>query len=490
MMDGVSDEQLRSLLAVWRIGVTQLDKDCRIVRVNNELLRIDGRQADAIVGKTVWEAWPELADNSAGLVIRQAVEDGMSGADKLYRFERSDRQIVWLDYRVHPWGEGAVIFCLDMTDRLALEKELTDLERRYMLASRATADIMYEWDLANDALRFSEIGAGMLGAASLTSPAMEWWRDRLHPDDRNKVFEQIETALKSGASQWDLEYRLCLPSGNYVLMHQRGFVLYDDAGKPMRTIGAMSDITEMRETQRQVKQLQNELIHMSRLSAMDTMASVMAHELNQPLAAIGTYLAGTERLLMAEGGPDVDLVLKGIRQAREGSARAGEIIRRTRRMTQTADPAREPMNVLKAVEDASALVLAGRREQGRDLRIDIAQDLTVQADIIQIEQVLMNLIRNALEANDETDSGDVVVRARRRGREQMEIMVEDRGPGISDAAMETLFDFFSTTKKNGMGIGLPISRTIVETHNGFIHVENRANGGARFRVILPLTGDD
>ena len=484
MLDGVSDEQLRSLLSAWRIGVTQLDGDYRILGVNNELLRIDGRSRENLVGKTIWEAWPGSETRLAGDLIRNAIEKQEGGAGKQYRIERSDKDMLWIDFRVHPWSDGAAIFMLDMTDRLALEREYTDLERRYVLASKATEDIMYEWDLGKDELRFSDIGATILGAGPLTSPAMSWWRERLHPDDQDAVFEQIENSLRSGGTQWDLEFRLWIAAGRYVLVHKRGFVLYDSGGKPMRVIGAMSDITDIRENEEKVKTLQNQLIHVSRLSAMDTMASVMAHELNQPLAAVGTYLAGTEKLLNASEGPNISLVNDGIRKAREATSRAAKIILQTRKMTRKVEPARMRMSVRAAVVESAALVLDSRKKE-RDLRIEVPEDLAIEADLIQIEQVLMNVIRNALEANDETGGRGVVVRTRQHDDQHVEIIVEDRGPGISEEAIPKLFDFFSTTKKDGMGIGLPISRTIVEAHNGSIHAENRKSGGARFRMILP-----
>lgn len=247
-------------------------------------------------------------------------------------------------------------------------------------------------------------------------------------------------------------------------------------------MGAMSDISEMRKAQAKVDQLQNELIHVARVNAMGTMASVMAHELNQPLSATGAYLAGTERLLLAEV-PDISLVLKGLREGRKSAVRAGEILRRMRQMTRKTETTREHVNIRQMVREAKALVLVGRLHQAKFLEIDVPDELTVYADAIQIQQVLMNLMRNAFDANEETGGTYVRISAKPVSDNQNEIAIDDAGPGIPPELEGSLFDFFVSSKPEGLGICLPISRAIVDAHGGRLTATNLPDGGGRFCII-------
>lgn len=487
MLEDVIEEQMQSLIADWGVGVVRIDRKYRITVINAEAIRIDGRSISELIGKTFWEAWPTAVGDRAGVAVRQAMDERVGSTVTLYPLERPDGLTVWMDFRVHPWGEGVAIFTHDMTNHHTLEVGLTDMERCYALASRATADVMYDWDLIKDKIWFSEAGATTLGVPSMLENALSWREKRLHPNDRGRALSTVSTAMTSGAAHWSDEYRMLVGDGHYACIHERGFITHDDNAKPVRAIGALSDVTTIRQAQEQVRQLQNELIHISRLSAMGTMASVMAHELNQPLAAVGTYLAGTENLLKGAETPNVGTVLDGIARARESSTRAGEIMRRMRMMTRKSEPVREAVNVLKAVKDAAAMVFVGRDDQHRAMRIEVPENLVVHADLIQLEQVLINLIRNALEANDEAGGDEIAISALIHGQDQVEIVVKDRGPGVSAGIWEKLFDFFATTKMNGMGIGLPISRTIIESYGGEIKFDNRADGGAVFSIVMPIS---
>jgi two-component system sensor kinase FixL len=248
--------------------------------------------------------------------------------------------------------------------------------------------------------------------------------------------------------------------------------------------GFIRDLTERQETETRLQELQSELVHVSRLTALGEMASALAHELNQPLAAIANYLQGSGDLLQRDPVPK-DKLQAALAKASDQAVRAGEIIRRLREFVARGETERRPESLAKLIEEASALALVGAKEHGVSIRykMDPKVDL-VLADRVQIQQVVLNLIRNAIDAMEESDKRRLVIAVRRAEGEQAEISVADTGPGISPEIADQLFQPFITTKRHGMGVGLSISRTIVEAHGGRLWAESNPEGGATFRFTL------
>ncbi len=248
--------------------------------------------------------------------------------------------------------------------------------------------------------------------------------------------------------------------------------------------GFVRDLTERQQTDRRLQELQDGLLHVSRLRSMGQMAAALAHELNQPLTATSNYVRAALRLLEAPQ-PDLPRVRQAIDLAARQTLRSGEIIRRLRAFVARGEVARRPESVAKLIEEASALALVGAKEHGIKVLITIDPDLpSAVVDRVQVQQVLLNLIRNAVEAMEgqplrELSVGTVVENG------VVEVSVADTGSGISPEIEARLFQPFVTTKINGMGIGLSVCRTIVEAHGGRLWVEPNAGGGSIFRFTLP-----
>jgi two-component system sensor kinase FixL len=255
--------------------------------------------------------------------------------------------------------------------------------------------------------------------------------------------------------------------------------------------GFIRDLTERHETQQRLQDLQSELIHMSRFTAMGEMASTLAHELNQPLTAVASYLNGCRRLL---SGPDTvqSLMLRdAIDRAAEQALRAGQIIRQLRQFVARRETERRVEDLRKLVEEASALALVGAKESGVEVRYGFDPRIKfVLADKIQIQQVILNLIRNAIEAMQETEKRALIIGTAERPDGMAEISVSDTGPGIAPDIAAHLFQPFVTSKPHGMGVGLSISRTIIEAHGGQLDVEPNPAGGTIFRMTLKSIDDD
>jgi len=249
--------------------------------------------------------------------------------------------------------------------------------------------------------------------------------------------------------------------------------------------GFIRDLTERQKTEARLQELQSELVHISRLTAMGEMASTLAHELNQPLSAISNYLKGSKRMLDSATDDKSVTLRDALDKAADQAMRAGQIIRRLREFVQRGESERRVESITKLVEEASALALVGVKDRGIrvQFKFDPAVDL-VLADRVQIQQVLLNLIRNAMDAMEASTARDLVITVVPVGDTHVRVSVADTGSGIAPEVAEQLFQPFITTKRHGMGVGLSISRTIIEAHGGRIWVEPNPGGGTIFNFTL------
>ena len=254
--------------------------------------------------------------------------------------------------------------------------------------------------------------------------------------------------------------------------------------------GFIRDLTERQQTLLRLQDLQSELAHVGRVSEMGTLASALAHELNQPLTAVASYCESARDLLAT---PPDDETLAMVREAMDEAAkqavRAGQIVRRLRDFMSHGETERRVESLQRLISEANALALVGSREHGIDVQVSLDPDAdAVFVDRIQVQQVLVNLIRNAIDAMMNSTPRNLTIRTARSANHSVEVTVEDTGAGIDESIAPQLFQPFVTSKQSGMGIGLSICRTIVESHGGRIWFDAAGSGGTAFHFTLP-TGE-
>ncbi|MEO5806730.1 MAG: PAS domain S-box protein [Devosia sp.] len=252
--------------------------------------------------------------------------------------------------------------------------------------------------------------------------------------------------------------------------------------------GFIRDLTEREEFAAQLQVAHSELARLARLNELGEMASTLAHELNQPLSAIANYVQGCTRLLDRIDDPSAEQLRGALNETAKQALRAGDIIRHLREFVTRGDTEKHQEDIRKLVEEAGALALVGSRERGVKSVFDYpVGDGTVMVDRVQIQQVLINLMRNAMDAMKDSPIRELTVSVKGPHAGELTIAVSDTGPGISDDIAPQLFQPFVTSKPGGMGIGLSISKRIIESHGGSISAARNPAGGATFAFTLPVT---
>ena len=372
-----------------------------------------------------------------------------------------------------------------------LAGRLRESERRMDLASAAANLGLWVWDIRRDSIWATRRARALFGLSDSEPITFPRFLSTLHPEDRDTVGRAVDQAFV-GSGSLDVEYRLSLPDGQTRWIASRGQVECDTNGKPVLMRGVVVDISARRAAEVELQELRTELARASCVSMLGQLASALAHELSQPLGAI---LRNTEaaELFIERDPPDLDELRAILADIRHDDQRAVDVIERMRALLKRRHFAPQALSLSGEVLEP-VIALAQSDASARQVRLEMqaaAALPAVMGDPVLLQQVLLNLVLNAMDAvaDRPADRRRVRVCARRHGEREVEVAVTDSGPGIPADQIGRLFEPFFTTKPTGMGIGLSISRTLVEAHGGRIWAENNAGEGATFRFTLPLAGD-
>jgi two-component system sensor kinase FixL len=312
------------------------------------------------------------------------------------------------------------------------------------------------------------------------------WEACLHPEDARRSRRALDQAIRTGAT-FRTEYRTFSAGGRHRWVLGLGEAVRDASGKPVRFVGLSLDITDRKQAELELERVRSELAHVSNMTGFGAMASILAHELNQPLTAIANYARGIQRALSSPSRGARQGVEEALLALERSAEFAGSIVRRVRMRATLEEAAMKPERLSEMIPEAVHVACACS-PGAPPPRVEIDPDADdAIIDRIQIAQVILNLLRNAQEAMAEAGIMEpVVIEARRYTDDRILVRVCDRGPGIPDELRVKLFTPFVSSKADGMGLGLSISRTIVEAHGGSIWAEENGPGGTALCFTLPL----
>jgi C4-dicarboxylate-specific signal transduction histidine kinase len=398
----------------------------------------------------------------------------------------------WDQYRYHVlavallvWLETALVagLLLQRRKRRRVQAQLRQSEKTMQLAANAAQLVMWNWDIARDEIWMSE---GNQELASLMPPgprSFGKFLGAIHEEDRDAVERAVRRALRDDGI-YESEYRAVGADGITRWYAGRGRVEYaNDAPRQLR--GITLDITRRKEAELDAQHQRSELAHLSRVTMLGELSGSVAHELNQPLMAI---LGNAQAARMFLAQETVDLVELGqiLDDIVEDDKRAGAIIWGLRKMLRKEEVPYQPLRVNELVQEVLRMVRGDLMNRGVAVEMDLAADASaIRGDRMQLQQVLLNLIINACDAMASNPKGERIL-VLRTGRVDgdVAVSVSDRGEGIPPKSLEGIFNPFFTTKKQGLGLGLSVCRTIIASHGGELRAANNTGRGATFTFVL------
>jgi C4-dicarboxylate-specific signal transduction histidine kinase len=383
-------------------------------------------------------------------------------------------------------GEGLQT---EIAERKRGENALRRSEAYLAEAQKLSVTGSFGWNIANEEIFWSDETYRILQYDRSVQPTLELVRQRTHPDDLDLVQRTLDRVQRD-ATDWQLEHRLLMPDGSVKYLRVVARADGDASGK-LEYFGAVMDITAAKLADDQLQEARAELAHVSRVATLGEMSASIAHEVNQPLAAVVTNANACLRWLAGQA-PNLDEARQAIERIIRDGHRASEVIRRVRDLVKKSPPRKDLLDINDLIVEV--IVLARSQVQGNrvSLQTQLSDDVPfILGDRIQLQQVILNLIINAIEAMSGISEGprELLVGSGKDESKGVLVAVRDSGPGLDPESLDHLFAAFYTTKPQGMGMGLAISRSIIEAHGGRLWASLNAPRGAVFQFTLPHDGE-
>ncbi|MFL9966183.1 PAS domain S-box protein [Paraburkholderia sediminicola] len=475
----------------------ELTHDIIIVRDKNDVITYWNQAAESLYGWKKEEAMGKFIDELLRSVFpmprdelqRIFLRDGQWEGELIHTRRDGTEIIVTSRWALQRDGAGNPLATLetnnDITQRKHAEELLRKSQAQYFAeAQKLSRTGSFGWNVSTSELFWSEQTSSIFEYDPAAVPSVELVRQRVHPDDI-PLFEEKVANARSLAAEFDIEHRLLFPDGRVKHLHVVGRTA-DGQPDNRAFIGAVMDVTGMKQTEEQLRHAQSELERVSRVTALGELSASIAHEVGQPLSAIVTNGEACLRWLHRQP-PDMEEIESCVSQMTDQGNRAAEIVQRVRKLMKGGPPERAPIAINDVVEEAIALIRRDIERQGGSLTRRLARGLPlIVGDLVQLQQVLVNLIMNGLQSMASVSGRrELIVQSRLDPEGNIVVAIKDSGAGIQEANLPQLFEPFFTTRSSGMGMGLAISSSIVEAHRGRIWASNNPEGGATFSFSLP-----
>jgi PAS domain S-box-containing protein len=491
-------ETLRSSEAQWKevfehnpVMYFMVDAAGIVLSVNSFGAAQLGYSVDELLGKSVLKVFPAEEQDAARSNVATCLENiGQTHSWEICKV-RKDGSSLWVRENAKAVrrldGQSIVLIaCEDITERKQAEHALRQSEMYLAEAQRLSHTGSFGWHVASGEIVWSDETFRIFGFEKAPTVQLATVLQRIHPEDRARVQRTIDRA-SIDRKDFAHGYRLLMPDGSVKHVHATAHAVMDASGG-MEFVGAVTDITARKRAEMELHEAQASLAHVTRVTALGELAASIAHEVNQPLAAVVSHAAACRRWLDREP-PDLKEARGTVQAIIKDGTRAGEVIQRVRALVSKAPDQRAALHINDVIDEVISLVQHELLSHQVSLRLELCPDLPVViADRVQLQQVILNLVINAIEAMQPVTgrSRELVIRTGRHQDGQVLVTVKDCGIGFATGNADRLFDAFFTTKSSGMGMGLSICRSIVGAHGGRLSASANAGPGATFQFTLPF----
>ena len=486
-----AEERWRSVFENSAIGVALTDLDGRFLAANPVYEEISGYREEELKKLCFLDITREEDREPNRALIGELLEGKRQQFQIEKQYRRKNGSLVWVRNNVSlvPGTERVPRFLMalseDITERIRAEEKLRRNEALLAEVQLLSLTGGFSWRVDADEVTFSEEAYRIFEFEKGAPVTLEQIGSRVHPEDTPLWSEKMAGA-RSGGGDHDYEVRLRMPDGSIKYLHTISHGIRDREGR-LEYMGAIQDITRRRVSEEALGNARSELAQVSRVTTLAVLTASIAHEVNQPLAGIITN-AGTCLRMLAADPPNVEGARETARRTIRDGNRMSEVITRLRVLYSKKEATTEPMDFNEAAREVIALSLSDLQRNSVILRLDLADDLSlVEGDRVQLQQVILNLLRNASDAMSGVDDRprQLLIRTERDQGDGVRLTVQDAGIGFDPHTADRLFERFYTTKNDGMGIGLSVCRSIVESHHGRLWAALNAGPGATFSFSIP-----
>jgi PAS domain S-box-containing protein len=474
---------------VWRVAGREA------LYLSGEWYRVYGFDPEA--GVPTWEERRQRIHPQDRTLWQQTIERAIvekSDYEVKFRILLPDGMLRYIHTVGHPVVSASgdlvefVGSSTDITERVCAEEALRRSESYLAQAQSLTQSGSWAWNVRTGTIFWSqEIFHIYEYDPAKMKPTWSHFLERVYPEDRPGVEQRAKMeATQKERVDSEGEFRIVLPDGRIKHLHSIARPVMDESGELTEIIGTVMDITATKQAEEALRQTRADLAHVSRVNTMGELTASLAHEVNQPIAAAVTN-ANTCLRWLTRDSPDVEEARAAAIRIVNDGRRAAEIISRIRLLFKKGTPEQELVDVNETIREMIVLLRGEATRYSISVQMELASDLPqVMGDRVQLQQVLMNLIMNGFDAMKDVDgTRELSVKSQRAENEQLLITVSDTGVGLPPQQADEIFNAFFTTKLNGTGMGLRISRSIVESHGGRLWAANNSPHGASFHVTLP-----